>query len=196
MKRRRQRTTITKDKKKGPNDKRWSLEVFLFLLHPTARFESQKLNRDLEAFPMPLLLWRRRALEQSSSKTLSPSHVAAGSENGSTWKERQLSVTLRHLPFNTDSDTTAAQVSSNSSTFVVLYSVSFPFEKKKNSNVSRNSSRSRWHFPGGESQDGRALPDRPARLRWSITYGIRDVLFQHYTVVREMGNKNTIQRVP
>ena len=84
MKRRRQRTTITKDKKKGPNDKRWSLEVFLFLLHPTARFESQKLNRDLEAFPMPLLLWRRRALEQSSSKTLSPSHVAAGSENGST----------------------------------------------------------------------------------------------------------------
>ena len=52
MKRRRQRTTITKDKKKGPNDKRWSLEVFLFLLHPTARFESQKLNRDLEAFPI------------------------------------------------------------------------------------------------------------------------------------------------
>ena len=148
------------------------------------------------SYSMPLLLWRRRALEQSSSKTLSPSHVAAGSENGSTWKERQLSVTLRHLPFNTDSDTTAAQVSSNSSTFVVLYSVSFPFEKKKNSNVSRNSSRSRWHFPGGESQDGRALPDRPARLRWSITYGIRDVLFQHYTVVREMGNKNTIQRVP
>ena len=151
---------------------------------------------------MPLL-WRRRTLEQSFAvkELLSLFSRHSGERKQIGMKEGgDFLVTLRHSPFNTVGDT-VAQVTTNPNPskssflrFEIFFSFSFPFK----GNFSIVSLPVTFSMRGEKRRetDSRALPQRTGHLRWSITYGIRDVLFQHYTVVREMGNKNTIQRVP